>query len=69
METTQMTLFFFLSTFSPLLPVCNIYFWIWKYSNFIFKFIIIVKYLNFSPKATDLDNSSYFSKKKTPWGY
>ena len=46
METRQMTLFFS-STFSDL-TVCNIHFWIWKYSKFIFMwsplwFILVCK--------------------------
>ena len=70
MKTTQMTLFFS-STFSAPpawsslnLKILKIHFKIHYFSPF-----LSVKYLNFSPKGTDLDNSSYFSWKYTPWGY
>ena len=65
MATRQMTSFFFIYF---LRSVCNIHFWIWKYSKFIFVWSSFgpfwsVKYLNFWPKATDSDSSSHFSRK------
>ena len=46
------------------LPACNIHFWIWKYLKLNFQILYFghfwsVKYLNFSPKATDLDSSTF----------
>ena len=54
METRQMTPFFS-STFSNL-TVCNIYFWIWKYSKFIFMcsplwFLLVCKIPQFLAKS------------------
>ena len=48
--------------------VCDIHFWIWKKSKFIFLCPPFgpfwpAKYLKFWPKATDSDSSSYFSRK------
>ena len=63
-------IYFFLHFFSSTsaLTVCNIHFWIWKYSKFIFMWSPFgpfwsVKYLNFWPKAIDLDSSLYSSRK------
>ena len=66
MKTRQMT-HFFLSTFSAL-TVCNIHFYIWKWSKFIFLWshlwpILVCKIHQFWAKATNLDSSSYFSRK------
>ena len=64
METRQMTPFFS-SSFSAL-TVCNIHFYIWKYSKFIFMWSILVcKISQFWAKATDSNSPSYFSRKKT----
>ena len=63
--------FFFFFFFSPLfsaLDVCNIHFWIWKYSNFIFMwstlwFILVCKTPQFLAKSYQFGQSSHFSKK------
>ena len=57
----------FLSTFSAL-TVCNIHFYIWKWSKFIFLWsplwsILVCKIPQFWAKATDSDSPSYFSRK------
>ena len=72
METGQMTTIFYLL------------FLLWLFVSFISEFentqnsflfapllryILVCKYLNFLPKATDSDSSSYFPRKQTPWGY
>ena len=66
MEIRQM-IPFFSSTFSNL-TVCNVHFWIWKCSKFIFMgsplgLFWSLKYLTFWPKATNSDSSSHFSRK------
>ena len=63
-ETRQMTPFF--SSIFSNLTVCNIHFWIWKYSKLIsfsppFCPLWSAKYLNFWPKATNSDSSLHFS--------
>ena len=66
MKTRKMTLVFS-STFSNL-TVCDIHFWIWKCSKFIFMwfslwFILVCKIPQFWAKATNSENPSYFSRK------
>ena len=57
----------FLYTFFRL-PVCDIYFWIWNSFSCGSPFgpFFSVKYRNFSPTATYLNSSSYFSRKRHP---
>ena len=66
-KTRQITPFFIYFSRSN----CNIHFWIWKYSKLLscgppFGPFWSVKYLNFWPKATDLDRSPYFPESRHP---
>ena len=56
------------------LTVCNIHFYIWKSSKFIFMWsslwsILVCKIPYFWALTTNLANLSYFSREQAPWGY
>ena len=56
------------------LTVCNIHFYIWKSSKFIFMWsslwsILVCKTPYFWALTTNLASLSYFSREQAPWGY